>query len=988
MNSIAGSIKLYKAFGYLSLLIASFSWADSPSLHLDLSESERHWLAENPVVTVAFDGYFPPYSFLNEQDELEGFSVDLFSLISERLNIEFKVHPEYIWKELYQSAQNNDVDIVAAMVRKPEREAQFNFTSPYIDKTLVVVTRDDDSRINHKDDLVDKTVALVEGYQYVNRILKEYPTVTPIYFDTIGDMFKAVSIGDADAAVAFLGAGHLYRSKYLLSNLKYAASYDKQDSKESVAVRKDLPELASILDKTIRSISEAKLHQLREKWLPVEYLDTLVEINLSKEEIQWIKDHPVIRLGIDPEFAPFEFMEEGRYSGIASDYIRLLIQRLNINLEVVEGLTWSEVIEKAKKKDIDVLPAVGITDERKQFLSYTQPYLNFHRVIVTQADAPFVMGLDYFTDKKVAVQANSSHSGFLKENFSGTPIGYDTLQEALLAVSGGEVDAFVGNVASATYWINKFNLTNLKIAAPVSNKVQSLHFAVRDDWPELVSILQKGLNSITAAEERNISQKWMSVEFDRFFNRSFFWTITSIFFGVVALILLWNILLKRKVNEQTALLTRSAHYDQLTDLPNRFLVQDRLGQRMTEAKRSGSQVAVYSIDLNDFKKVTDHFGYQLGDQLLQIVAQRISLLIDEGDTLGRISGKHFLVIKSNIESDNDTVTFAESIIHSFKEAFTLDQQEVMLTACLGISMFPLDGKTPAELIKNADSAVNQSKHQGYGTYTFYTKKLNKSLARWLDLEHNLQGALERDELYTVFQPKVDATNTTVGFEALLRWDSAVLGMVSPVEFIPIAEKNGQIIPIGLFVLKQALKQVSIWRSQFNQNFVMAVNISPAQFRSETFVEDLKEIIRQSGIPYSALEVEITEGILMMGNQRTESILNELTSNGIRLAMDDFGTGYSSMSNLRRFNFDVLKIDREFIKELPNNESDMKLVAAIIAMAHGLTMEVVGEGVETEAQKQVLLQNSCDRFQGWLFGRPAKPDELTETLKQQFSCENH
>lgn len=941
---------------------------------------EREWLDNHSSITVAFDGYFPPYSFLNDNHQLEGFAVDVFSLLSQKTGLNINLHPQYEWRQLYDSAKKHHIDVVATMVERDQRRRWFNFTEPFIQKSLVVITRADDVRIDHKDDLPGMKVALVKDYQYIQSILQNYPSIIPVYVNTLAEALHAVSFGEADATVTFLGAGHFYRTKYLLSNLKYAALYDGNGSPESIAVRKDNPLLVSIINKALLSISEATLQSLREKWLPIEYIDQLVEIELSAEEKEWIKRHPVIYLGVDPEFAPFEFIENGRYQGITSDYVRLLNQRLNLNMELRQGLSWKRVIDKVKQREVDVLPAVGKNQQRQKFLNYTAAYLKFHRVIVSLNDAPFIAGIDDLKHRRVAVQVDSSHHGYLKEHSSIQPVTYSTLKEALLALSGGEVDAFVGNVASTSYWIRKLNLSNLKVAAPVSKEVQNLHFATRKDWPELAIILQKGLDSISAKQHAEIAEKWTSVEFGNPFDKRLMIQVAALVIVFFTAVFVWNLQLKRKVRLQTAQILRHAHYDQLTELPNRFLIQDRLNQRINEAKQLDSNVAMLSVDLDEFKRINDSYGHVLGDFILKEVAVRISGSLKDGDTLGRLSGDQFLIILCDSGDSAEVAAIAQEITALFARPFQVDGRDFILSASIGIAIYPFDGDTPLTLLKNADSATHHAKTLLAGSYAFYTETLNQKVARQLKVEEALRGALAKQEIQVFYQPKVDAkTKRVVSFEALLRWKSSALGDISPLEFIPIAEKTGDIEALGLFVIDQALAFLARLQGEGDNCYSMAVNMSPVQLRGPDIIEYISNRLNNYGVDADCLEIEITEGVLMGNYPDAGHILNSLTAMGVKLAMDDFGTGYSSMSNLRRFTFNTLKIDREFIGQLPEDQSDCQLVSATISMAHGLGMKVVAEGVETTLQSQYLINNNCDYLQGWLFGRPVASEEILRRL---------
>ena len=292
--------------------VATFSLGAYSSTHsIDLTPEEKHWLAAHSEVTLAFDGYFPPYSFLNEAGQIEGFAVDIFQLITDKTGLSFKLYPEHEWNILYQSAKDKQADVVATMVNGLDPQKWFNFTQPYILKSLVIVTQSNNAEIQRKDDIAGKTLALVKDYQYVPEVLEAYPDITPLYVDNLLDALHAVAIGDADATISFLGATHYYRNKYALGNLDYALFFDKKNANESIAVREDWPELASILSKALRSIPEQKKLELLHKWLPFEYVESLAEINFTAEEQAWLRQNKPIRLGIDPEFAPFEYFEDG-----------------------------------------------------------------------------------------------------------------------------------------------------------------------------------------------------------------------------------------------------------------------------------------------------------------------------------------------------------------------------------------------------------------------------------------------------------------------------------------------------------------------------------------------------------------------------------------------------------------------------------------------------------------------------------------------------
>ncbi len=520
-----------------------------------VSAEERAWIEQHEPIRVAFDGYFPPYSFHDDAEEIAGLAMDTFALLCERLDIEFEVATPREWGDIYDAALAREIDVVATMVQRPEREAHFAFTRPYIFKSLVIVTRDDDDRIGQRENIAGKTVALVQSYQWVSRLLEEYPTLTPQYHDTLVDALNAVSTGQADASITHLGAGHFVRSRYHMPNLRFAAVYDADSSNERIAVRADWPILATVLDRGLANIRASERIEIERRWLPVPPgLHRSARIPLTVAERAWIEEHPVIRVGVDPEFHPFEFVDEdGRHRGMAADYLALLGPRLGLNFEVVPDVSWREAVELAEGGEIDLLASVGWTRERDQYLTYSQPYAEYHRVIVTRLDMPFLRGISDLQNLRVAAQTNSSHEGYLRENSTLETIGCPTLEACVRAVSAGEVDALVGNVASLSHWIRQLNLTNLKVAGAVSDEIHTLHMASRSDWPVLAGLLQKGLNSVTTEERQAIANRWVVVGYEPAVDRRSMWRVLAVSSIAVLLLLVWALsIIREKARVQSA----------------------------------------------------------------------------------------------------------------------------------------------------------------------------------------------------------------------------------------------------------------------------------------------------------------------------------------------------------------------------------------------------------------------------------------------------
>jgi len=436
---------------------------------------------------------------------------------------------------------------------------------------------------------------------------------------------------------------------------------------------------------------------------------------------------------------------------------------------------------------------------------------------------------------------------------------------------------------------------------------------------------------------------------------------------------------ERKQAEEIIL--HQAHFDNLTDLPNRFLSLDRLSQLLTEAQRNDEKVAVLFLDLDDFKKVNDTLGHETGDKLLIETSERLRSVVRSTDTVGRLGGDEFIVLLGGLEDGADARPITENLLKKLKEAFRIDGRELILTASIGIAVFPEDGDNASQMLRNADSAMYHAKKLGRNTYSYFTKAMNLEVSRRLALEEQIHCALDRGEFEVSYQPQFNVSNgRIIGVEALLRWQNPTLGDLSPVEFIPVAEQTGLIVPIGRFVLTEALAQMTQWQHDYNREFRIAVNLSPRQFRDSGLVSFIEKAIHRFGVSGNCLELEITEGVLMSGHGYVDNVLARLNDLGINIAMDDFGTGYSSLSYLRRYPFDVLKIDRSFISDITFDQADRELINAAIALAHGLNLDVVAEGVETKEQLDYLKQRGCDFAQGYFFSKPVSAAAITGMLE--------
>ncbi|KTC78079.1 bifunctional diguanylate cyclase/phosphodiesterase [Legionella brunensis] len=436
---------------------------------------------------------------------------------------------------------------------------------------------------------------------------------------------------------------------------------------------------------------------------------------------------------------------------------------------------------------------------------------------------------------------------------------------------------------------------------------------------------------------------------------------------------------RREMEKQ---LVRQATHDSLTELPNRVLLMDRVEQAILQTKKKKSLLAFLFLDLDRFKMTNDTLGHSIGDKLLQAVSNRLLIATNDYDTVARLGGDEFVILLPDLSTELQAQQMAQEILHLIEKPFQIDQHSLKITGSIGISYYPKDGLDYESLMKNADLSMYHAKDSGRNSYRVFEQEMNRRVINHMQLDNALHDAMKRDELYLVYQPLINLKqHQIVGFEALLRWNSHLLGQVSPADFIGMAEENGLIIDIGKWVLEQACMQTIRWHQQGFKDLTIAVNISGRQFRQSQLPKVIDDVLTRTGLAAKYLELELTESLLVDDIDHAVETMYQLKDMGVKLVIDDFGTGYSSLSYLKQFPVDKLKIDRSFISELMNKENDAAIARAIINLGHSLNLEVLAEGVETEFQKEFIVNNGCDYAQGYYFKPPNTPDALEDFLQK-------
>jgi diguanylate cyclase (GGDEF)-like protein/PAS domain S-box-containing protein len=459
-----------------------------------------------------------------------------------------------------------------------------------------------------------------------------------------------------------------------------------------------------------------------------------------------------------------------------------------------------------------------------------------------------------------------------------------------------------------------------------------------------------------------------------------------------ALVIAENVTDKKKAEEEIRLLH---YYDSLTGLPNRTFLRELTKKSVEHARRYKETFAVIFIGLDNFYRINNTLGYKIGDLLLKTVTDRLLNALRKSDyvarsdnketenLVSRVGGDRFIVLAHDLREAQDAAMVARRLLREISIPYDLNGHDVFMTASIGIALYPNDGTDVDNLLENAEKAMRHSKKEGQNNYQFYSEQMNSFVADLLILESDLHKALERGEFVLYYQPKVDAvTRTVTGMEALIRWNHPEKGLIPPMEFIPLAETNGLILPIGKYVIRTACKQIKAWMETRHVHMNVALNVSGRQFDQQNLIEIVKDALQDAIIPAQYLTLEITESIILKNPERAIQILTELKAMGLKTAIDDFGTGYSSLNYLKQLPLDFLKIDQSFVKNLASDLRDQAIVRATIAMAHSLDLKTIAEGVETEAQMFFLREHGCDEIQGFLFGQPLPAEQILEIFDRE------
>ena len=988
-----------------ALLVLSTSLLQAAPL--PLSETEQQWLTAHPDIRLGIDPDWAPFEVRDRENNYRGMAADFTSLLSQRLGIRMHVMAIDSWDEVLGAAKARQVDLLPAVTKTPRREEYLHFTRPYLDFPMVIITRQDSLFIGELADLQGKSTAVVNLYVSHELLQTNHPGLTLAPYPTIGEALTAVSVGEADAFVGNLASASYAINRSGLTNLKVAA-HTPYSFQLGMAVRKDWPEFVPILQKALDSITPQEIRSIRENWVQVHVqqgmdirellllilpLGSAIVIVLfgvilwnrslrkeigererveqqlrgSEEALletqriahigwwQWDLDNKLINwsdeiysiTGLSPEMfspAPETFM-----TVVHPDDRNALEAELN---KVLNGLNAHYL------KEFRVVRPDG---EMRYVNSFGRLYRS-----TDNSTQCFAGVMHDITEQKRAELALREKQQTLQTLLDNAPIGIWLQDEKgkLLFVNQAFCDA---------------------VGVPEEQFLAVAHYSEFYDDESAARCMLSDAEALATEQPCTSYEQLPFVDGNMHDLEITKARLTDEEGKVIGLIGLSMDITQRKQAE--ARLRHQAYFDDLTGLPNRNYLMESLEKSLAQARRHGYYNALLFFDLDNFKILNDTLGHHTGDILLEEIGQRLRQIVRTEDTPARLGGDEFVIILNDLGSELDNaVNLSHQIAEKVREAlslpYVLGAHEHHLTASIGISTYPMEkGEDANDILKHADAAMYRAKDTGRNTISFFLPGMQKAAEERLKLQNLLRHAISDDQLELVYQPQYDQHGVMRGAETLLRWEHPELGNITPARFIPVAEETGQILDIGIWVLREACAHLRQWQQQGVQIETLSINVSPRQFHQASFVDQVNAIIKESGADPALLEFELTEGLLIENVDDVSRKMRELKALGFRFAIDDFGTGYSSLAYLKRLPLDRLKIDQSFVCDLLSDASDALIVETIIAMASHLKLEVIAEGVENAGEFEFLLEKGCNQYQGYYFSRPLSLADFNYKLQQ-------
>ena len=1133
----------------VTLLVMMFctgiTYADSWN---ELTDAEREWLKQHPVIRLGVDPQWAPFEYV-ENGQYKGLAADYIDLVSDQLGIDMQLVPNLSWPQVLSKAQAKELDLLPAAMKSAQRETYLNFTSSYLSFPMVIISQRGGSTVRSLEALRGKTVGVVNQYISHELLLKNHPDLTLVPVSTLTLGLEKLAIGEIDFFVDNVASvSHVIRALGL-TNLQIAA-HTPYSFQLGMAVRDDWPELVSILDKSLMAINDRQHRSIQRSWfeLPTvleqrirNYLSVLITFvvvcviamlfalvwvkRLRKEVVSREKAERALRnsqsrlldsqriasigswqwypekdelFWTDEVFRILDVAKNSKemshacYMGRVPADDRVDVQQaINRAIERGERIRLQHRINLSNGEERSV-ELQGCFDSKKGRLDGTvQDITERKRIelffrgltedVARNSGAKYFEAMTCFLSRSFGVAyaligvvdednprtvttlsvcakgqqqpnfgyalRNTPCENVLQERvciypdhvqemfpaddllvqmnavgYAGIPI-YDTAGrcKGLVVLLDDKPLQLIESIRSL------LQITASRVSAELQRQslVQQLQLTasvfentregilIADAQKHIVAVNHGFCEATGFSEEETLGklpeELFCQKHHDERFHENIWWEVSRAgswqgevwnqrkegdaipciqsieqvvddHGHVLQYISVFTDITEQKRSEER--IQYLAHYDVLTNLPNRILFNDRLKHAIERAGRQGSRLSVLFIDLDRFKYVNDTLGHQQGDLLLKKVAERLNDCVRQADTVARLGGDEFTILLEDVERPDMLAGIADKILSTLSEAIELDGHQAVVGCSIGLSVYPDDGGSADKLLKHADTAMYYAKENGRNTYAFYSPELSRSSYEHFRLENELRTAIECQQFLLHYQPQLEVGSDGIfTVEALVRWQLKDGELVPPDSFIPLAEETGLIVAMGEWILNSACAQARHWNKK-GLEIRVAVNISGIQIMRSGFVETVEKALATSGLPPHLLELEVTESYVMNHIEGVVETMTRVRDLGVTLSIDDFGTGYSSLSYLKQLPVDVLKIDRSFISDIPMDSDDEKIASAIIAMAHNLSLKVVAEGVETQQQLTFLEQRGCDLAQGYFIARPMTADALEDFIRDK------
>jgi len=954
------------------LLIFSFSSLCSAKDKKDPPESIRIIGAEN----------FSPFSFTLPDGRPTGLYLEYWRLWSKSNNIPIEVVMQPF--DVAMDTIKNKGAVIQGIFINDERKQWADFSNPIHNLESGIIYSDKYAEDIKFSELSDAKIAVqAESYQE-SYIAKKYPSLNLVTYENTSEGIKKLFNQEVDAVV-----GEIPNLKVNLTILRLDGVYTISDevllsNTVHAALAKGQPSLLKIINDGIDNIPIQSLIELEKKWLPSIkpfFSNNAFLTSLTMAERKWLQEVPALRLGIDSWY-PFEyFNDKGDYSGLSADYIEYIKNSLSLTIEADKNYSWAESLAAIKVNKIDVISAIVRTPEREKSMLFTNPYISAPTVLVSRKNGFNANSFASLKGRTIGIVAENAVLGFVASDYPEILImPVDSTIDGLQKLSDDKLDAFLGDISFVNFTINEEQFADLIITgfSPYNLEVS---MAVRTELEPLVGILNKVFLSISEKEKAEIANNWLAVKIQTGIKLStvVLWVlpITS-FLMLIAMLIFVRLNRKLKLEiienaEHHEQLERMAHYDVLTNLPNRVLLADRLSQSMVQCQRRNQSLAVAFIDLDGFKAVNDRHSHNVGDELLVEVAQRMKEALREGDTLARIGGDEFIAVMVDLENIEDSEPVLKRLLKAAAKSITLGDAVMKVSASIGVSLYPQDHV-------DADQAMYVAKQAGKNRYHFFDTTQDNAIKTQGQSIDDIRSALDRLEFVLHYQPKVNMhTSEVIGVEALIRWQHPVRGLVPPLDFLPAIEGHTVSLELGEWVIDTALSQINQWRS-IGIHLPISVNISAYQLQQDNFITRLEGMLAaHPDVNPHDLVLEILETSALSDISQVSATMNACHELGVRFAIDDFGTGYSSLTYLRRLPAHMIKIDQSFVRDMLEDADDLAIIKGVVELAKAFHREVIAEGVETIEHGVALLKLGCELAQGYGISRPMPSGDIPEWI---------